>query len=306
MKLQFLFYPLDHPDRSSYCETYHRHVETIVEYLPKDWEIVFDPARRPDCLSVSLHVGDAADVFMSHGIADKNWRNSDVMGEFEDVCVSGEAMRHKLLFQGIDNDAIHIIGYPFLDKTFEAVRDGIVGDRSNLVVWAPTHQNSPSTAPGLGPRLEPRCENNMFNEHWSFVSAIHPFHAASNQTTQELMAQSAVVVADTGSSVYEAWALGKPVVFAPFALAVNGEHVPDIAKRWRGSLEAQIYFNRVGRHADDMYGVEWLIHHAMHNGITPEETAFIDRVFQKELRGRSGEHAANTFVQIARRKGLYV
>ena len=305
MKLQFLFQPLGHAERSAYNEIYHRHVETIVENLPKDWEIIFNPEPQDGFLTVSLHVGIKGDIFMSHGLADKNWRNADVMGEFGDVCVSGRAMRHKLLFQGMDPKKLHTIGYPFLDKTFEAKAAGRFQELGNLIAWCPTHHHSPSTGPHLGPRIEPKLENNMFDEPWKFVSAIHPYHLASKKTTQELICQSSVVIGDTGSSVYEAWALGKPVVFAPFALKIGGEAVTNIVQRWKGSLEAQIYFNGVGRHADDLYGVEWLCHHAMENGITDEEVAFIDRVFQPELRGCSGEYAADIFVQIARRRGMY-
>lgn len=96
-----------------------------------------------------------------------------------------------------------------------------------------------------------------------------------------------VVISDAGSLVYEAWALGKPVVF-PDWLVKEG-----VFKHFPGSFEEQIYREKIGYHVETPEQLGPMVERALMSGITEREKKFIDGIFPPELRGRSGEVTAN-------------
>jgi len=65
-----------------------------------------------------------------------------------------------------------------------------------------------------------------------------------------------------------------------------------VLARWPGSYEAQIYNNRIGRHAKDEKDLNRLVHEALDDGITSAEEQFIEKILPREFRGVSGKMAA--------------
>lgn len=58
-------------------------------------------------------------IFISHGLADKNWRNADSVSEFDFIFVSGPLWKKKLINQGISENKIFINGFTKLDPAFQ-------------------------------------------------------------------------------------------------------------------------------------------------------------------------------------------
>jgi len=288
VKIQFLF--VGHKEESSgYHNIFHAHVAPIIKhFLPSD-EVIFYPEIRDGYTTITL--GRAvADIFIHHGISDKNWRDAKNMDGAKYVFVPGPAWVEKLTGQGMDEKRIRIVGYPLLDPIFER---SIPGD-SNIVLWAPTHANSPTTYPHLRDPLMESCKKLGLE----FIESPHPHHGVSGDSTQEIIARSAVVVADSGSSIYEAWAMGVPVVIPDYAIKRGMKDI-DVAKEWPGSFESIIYSEKIGHHVYREEDLTATIQLAISEGVTQKARDFMDGIFPVNLRGNSGLLAANTIREIA-------
>ena len=291
MKIQFLFAKPKYMP-TGYTGIYLAHVEPIIRHFLPDDEVVFNPETCADHTTVTL-LRARADIFIHHGISDKNWRGAKNMDSVKYVFVPGPAWVEKLKAQGMDEKRIRVVGYPLLDPVFEQPLEVC----ANMVLWAPTHVNSPTTYPHLRKTLKETCEKLGLK----FVESPHPFHSGDSTSTQALIAQAAVVVADTGSSVYEAWATGTPVVIPDYAIKRGAKDI-DVAKEWQGSFESQIYTDKIGYHVYKEEDLADTIQCAINDGITSKAVAFMEGIFPTELRGKSGLLAANTIREIAEEK----
>jgi hypothetical protein len=211
----------------------------------------------PGSINFTLFIRKAADVLMSHGAADKNYlfkKNEDgsrMVSAFNHVLVPGPWLRNRLLNAKsveLGPDQVHSVGWPRLDYLLQAqVRHvPLPGDGRLKVLWAPTHdfvrrgegKVSTSSYPELMPfvpQLERECV---------FMTSLHPRNRKNKRPTAELLIEADVVISDFGTLVYEAWALGKPVIFPHWII---GQRIRDYL---RDSAEAHIFENRIGLHAD--------------------------------------------------------
>jgi len=251
------------------------HVEPILKHL-EEGEIDYESSSAALNVSLSWEVFPKADVFMSHGLADKNWRNADKMSGYDHVLVSGPAWKEKLVGQGMSPDAISVVGYPFLDPVWDLERS------RELLVWAPTHKaTSDVTTEG---RLSETLLDRLRKE-FPLKIVAHP--VGSKRLSRDVLPRAAVVIADAGSTLYEAWAFGVPVIFPDWLVKEA------ILKKWPGSFEALIYERGLGWHANsegelvDLIGMIWKTGEL---GTGVEE--FMEGILPSELRGCSGEVAA--------------
>ena len=259
---------------SSYKPVFDSHVDPILKHLP-DARKVREPVPGEVNVRFFHFMRDKYGVFMSHGIADKNWRTPDKLYGFSHVCVSGPGWRDRYLQWGLHESRILMVGYPKLDVLWPA-------PEGEGVLWAPTHAGThsyPSSYYGIEATL-PHLE-------FDVKVAPHPRNRPIKATTLGELSDSRVVIADCGSTVYEAWALGKPVVFPSWLVERK------VMARWPGSYEAQIYSNRIGRHAKDEKDLNRLVKEAMDGGITKAEEQFIEKILPREFRGVSGRMAAD-------------
>jgi len=204
------------------------HVEPILEHLEAG-VIAHEPCPADLNVSLSWEAFPEADVFMSHGLADKNWRDADKMWGYDHVLVSGPAWREKLVGQGMPPDAVSVVGYPFLDPIWDLERS------RELLVWAPTHGEVPGVS--SDGRLSREL---LFRLEREFPFEIVPHPAGSQRLFRDFLPRAAVVIADAGSTLYEAWACGVPVVFLDWLVKEA------VLKTWPGSFEAVIYGRGLG------------------------------------------------------------
>jgi hypothetical protein len=235
------------------------------------------------------------DIFMSHGIGDKDYWIASRIAGYEHVLVPGPAWKKRIEAGGYRGE-IHIVGYTKLDPLFNG--EYTQQKRNKLhVVWAPTHgyngkHRSRSSYPQCLSLIKeiPSCYEKTMSLHPTSRMNIKN---KQNITMQELL-DADVVIADAGSTLYEAWALGKPVIFPDWICKKDV-----MAHFGPGNLEYQIYAKGIGYHAEDMPHLIQLIPIALKKGMQQAELEFMEAIFPSELRGKAGQKAAEVLMKIS-------
>lgn len=232
------------------------------------------------------------DVFYSHGIGDKNYWTADRIADYRYAMVPGPAWKERIMNGGFQGD-VFVVGYTKLDPLFagEHVKQQ---NKKPVVVWAPSHGYNYRNK---GRSSYPWCMKHIkeIPDSYEKILALHPttrqnLKMPNNVSKQELI-DADVIIADAGSTLYEAWALGKPVIF-PDWLCYN-----DVTNHFKGdpgNFEYRIYKEQIGYHAKNMNELVRMIEKALVNGMKQQEIEFMETIFPTELRGKSGITAANT------------
>ena len=218
-------------------------------------------------------------VFVSHGIADKRWRDYEHVKAFPYIFHSGPRWQAKYLAEGCPPEKLYEVGYAKLDPAFDGSLKRADGPR---VIWAPTHERG-------WPKHYPMVEEVI--RGLGIHESPHPLVGGPRQSTLQALIDADVVIADAGSTLYEAWALGKPVVFPRWLVERSKLVRPQ-------TFETEIYQQRIGRHATDEQDLVRLIDEAREHGITQAERDFIEGIFPTRLRGVSGKAHADALRQI--------
>jgi hypothetical protein len=267
-----------------------------------------DDHRR--ALTFGLFIADPADVLMSHGLADKRYfhRRDPETGErmvnrFGHILVPGEWTKRRVLkSKGVEltRDRIHVVGWPRLDLLLErqrelAATDVPFGERRPRVLWAPTHdyvkrgpeQESTSTYPAFEAHLP------ALGEHADVEVSVHPRNRDDKTPTHDQLLWADFVVSDFGTMVYEAWALGKPVLFPAWILGDR------IVRYMQHSTEAHIFREGIGLHPAS---IDELIDLVRSGEATPgaDVTAFMAKYLDPSSYGRSGQLAAEVLDALRR------
>lgn len=234
------------------------------------------------------------DVFYSHGIGDKDYWIAPHIQDYRYAMVPGPAWKERIE-KGDFKGQVHVVGYTKLDPLFNGEYTRQEREKP-YVVWAPTHGYNNKHK---GRSSYPQCMTliNEIPDQYETALALHPtsrmgLRKNQNVTMQELL-DADVVIADAGSTLYEAWALGKPVIFPDWICK------KDVLGKFRpGNLEYEIYKKGIGYHAKDMKHLVKLIDTALAKGMQQAEVNFMQRVFPSELRGKAGETAARVLMGI--------
>lgn len=258
--------------------------------------------------------GGSPSVFVSHGIADKNWRNGGrVRGQFGWVFVSGPLWTGRMHNTRFDPSRVVEVGYAKLDPIFNGEIAGTPTDGRVRVVWAPTHGGGgerarhATTSPGTpGSKTTTYWHRDTIlgllpPSEFDVVEAVHPRHRADGRSTLAEYVGADVVIADGGSTIYEAWALDLPVVFADWLTAAG------TISRFRqsgGTLEAEIYRDRIGRHVERPRDFAAAVTAAATAGITAAEQDYIEPILPRRYRGISGRLHAEALDDIAARRNV--
>jgi len=275
---------------------------TVQRHLPSDSYSSTNGVRRAGALNFALFVRQPADIVMSHGVADKNY--------FTDVCddggelfinrlrallVPGPWLKRKLLANPevrLRADQIHTVGWPRLDDLRQRV-PGVRASGRPRLLWAPTHdfvkrgdeQLSTSSYPLFNECLP------ALREHFDVAVSVHPRNRPTKTPTWQLLLDADVVISDFGTMVYEAWALGKPVIFPRWLLGDR------IQKYLPGSGEAHIFDARLGCHSASLAE---LISTVLDGPvISPEVDAFMRDYLDNYNGGSSGARVAELLLAVA-------
>lgn len=236
------------------------------------------------------------DVFMSHGIGDKNYWLADRISVYPHALVPGPAWRNRIK-QGGYSGKVWVVGYTKLDPIFNGEYTRQERERP-YVVWAPTHAYHHRHR---GRSSYPWCMDHIkeIPDEYETCMALHPSSKLSRRLKQDVTLQELldadVVIADAGSTLYEAWALGKPVIFPDWLckddVLAHFEADPD-------NLEYRIYSEGIGYHAESMEHLIKLIDVALRDGMKQREIDFMESIFPSDLRGNAGKLAAKALMEI--------
>lgn len=213
---------------------------------------------RPDSLNFALFIRMPVDVVMSHGVADKNyfWIGHPDGGRFVNrlkaVLVPGEWMRRRMIASPaieLAPDRIIPVGWPRLDVLRGVAPTAAADDpggRRLRVLWAPTHDNVKRGEEQRSTSSFPDFEAfvPVLRERFDVEVSVHPRNREDKTPTMDRLGWADVVVSDFGTLVYEAWALGKPVLFPRWIL---GDRIQTYLPN---SAEARIMESRIGLHPD--------------------------------------------------------
>lgn len=290
---------LVHTGSKNYVGVQQQILGAITRHLaPEEFSTTVE-TRAPDSLNFSLFIRLPTDVVMSHGVADKNYflrRDGDgerISNRLAHLFVPGEWLKRRLLKRKdleIGAERIHVVGWPRLDILLATQQETPVVPRSPdvrpKVLWAPTHDFARRGEDNLSNSSYPELLEfiPMFEKHFDLAVSLHPRNRTSKQPTKYSLLDCDYVISDFGSIVYEAWALGKPVIFPHWLIG-------DRIKRHLGqSAEAHIFHKRLGLHADSP---QQIIDFVMDGaGIDKRTTRFLGDWLEPAYTGRSGERVA--------------
>ena len=262
-------------------------------------------------LSFSLFIRDQSDVLMSHGVADKNYffikdeSGRRLVNRRKHLLVPGPWLKQRLLNSKhieLTADQIHCVGWPRLDVLLEMQADHdqskavrpLNSERKPKVLWAPTHDKRRRGADGRSTSSYPELERyeDYFREHFDFEVALHPRNRKDKKPTAEKLVEADYVISDFGTMVYEAWALGKPVVFPSWLIGDL------IQQHLRGSAEAHIFKHRIGLHAQSPEDIVDMISSGA--GIGDDVKAFMEDYLPSEFNGKSSRRVATLLQDLNR------
>lgn len=234
---------------------------------------------RDDMLRVSLFPNVAGDVLLMFDLADRNHfsqTGSDgrpSVAGFRKVLVPGQWLRRRILQergQYLGEADVIAVGSTRIDHLRRLMAGRPAPEGPLKVLFAPLHKKwfdrsgAPmSCADDLGPRLE------MLRDRLDLMVVQDPRNKDDKQPVTEELLQADVVITDYTSLIYEAWALGKPVIFPHW---LCGQRILEKAPH---CAEAQIYRDRIGHHAESFDEILALLAEGRALGTGPGVAAFL-------------------------------
>jgi hypothetical protein len=240
---------------------------------------------------------DRESVGVSHGIASKTYVSSHYRF-FRHVIIPGQAHWDELRRVRFPARKINVLGYPKLDLLFRGEVDGsgVFGEDGRIrVLYAPTHEggserNSRPTAPGSQATSWNQRDEVLAlldEDVFDVVTAPHPRHHPAGKATFAEYVNADVVIADGGSTIYEALVLGKPVVLPSWLTRERNE-----TRAVGRTLESRVYREGIGYHVDDPRGFADSVRRAAEQGQREKDVAFAETVVAPEHRGVGGKRWA--------------
>lgn len=275
---------------SSYGNIIRSMIDPIREFLPVS---IISQKSRGDSINIHFFVeenyqkmvefqpGQGISVFIDHGMSDKCYRDADKVKVYDYVCVTGPLWKKKMIDQGLAQNKLLTIGFAKLDPIFnKGLAPKKAGKSTIKLLWAPTHFNSVSSYPVFEKYL------GKFPSEILIRSSVHPFHKPDLEPTFNEMIEADVIISDTSSIIYEAWAIGKPVVFPDWLV----KH--DISQKYPGSFEDIIYRENIGYHARNFEDLVQIVQLATVKGLDSRTIKFMEEILPSSLRGSSGRETA--------------
>lgn len=257
------------------------------------------------CLNFTWFIRNKADVLMSHGVADKNYLwikkkffRTCYVNNFNAVLVPGRWMKERMIKSNeikLFPHQIIPVGWPRIDILRTLQKDFIKEIPNNKItlLWAPTHdfrkRGKSKKSTSSYPDFEVYAKK--LEKKYNVLYSLHPRNRKNKEPTMENLLTADIVISDFGTMVYEAWALGKPVIFPRWIL---GDRVIEYLN---GSAEAYIFKNRIGYHANsyeemiEIINSGPIIDQKVHN--------FMDEYLDNYRGGNSSKKIADTLMRLS-------
>lgn len=230
---------------------------------------------------VSLSPGVPGEVLLMFDLADRNhFRQYSDSGrayaqDFRKVLVPGNWLRRQILADTtlqLQEGQVVAVGSPRIDylRSLMAAQPAKAADAPLKVLVVPLHDNwSDSKGQRMSMREAIAPHLNALKAQFDVTEVIDARNKDGKiPVTKELIAAD-IVITDYTSVMYEAWALGKPVIFPRW---LTGDRILQKASR---SAEAHIYKNRIGHHVDSLADLIALLKKGPGIGLGPGVDAFM-------------------------------
>lgn len=265
---------------------------------------------RRGFINITFFIYRRAHLMMSHGVADKNYllrqdpKGGLEINKYQAVCVPGFWIKQKLLAHKrleLDSHQIKVVGWPRIDALLAAAATRPERRRPSTrseikVLWAPTHGSevqkgklAVSSYPALMEYEE------KLADIFDFEVSLHPNVRGGGRPTFEQLLDADVVIADRGTMVYEAWALGKPVVFPSWLIGEGNK------QQKKGSAENHIFKSNIGCHAWSFDELVDMVINA--TGLGADVSSFMQDYLPPHVIGRSYDLIADAVLEIDGMKG---
>ncbi len=268
----------------------------VIKYLPED---TYKISREWDsqCLNVIYEPhGDKTSkgIYLPHGISDKGFRNGRLMKRFRMAFVSSKVWQDKLVAQGVERKRLLIGGWPKLDPLFNDLQP--TPDEYNdkiVALWAPTHTNDRNST------FHIMSNFNTYPSDMIIIKSPHPWDRRLQKTeslepTMWDLVHADVVISDSSSIIYEAWILGKHVIFPSWYCTPRSlKSAPPV------SYNRDIYEQKIGLHAESEDHIIDLIYKSQEEEpLDPRAVKIAEEVLPIHLRGNSGATTARELLRV--------
>lgn len=262
------------------------------------------------CLNFTLFIAKEADVMMSHGLADKNyhWKRDRQRNRYNQVrrrshlLVPGDWLKRRIVKSksiSFGENQVHTVGWPRLDTLLaesaekSAVERSPTATRRPKVLWAPTHDFNKKGEEQVTTSSYPEFEQYLpiLEEKFDVEVSVHPRNRRSKEPTEAHLLDADYVISDFGTLVYEAWALGKPVIFPHWII---GERIVKYLGR---SAEAQIFRERIGLHASSISDLMDIL--SGDPVVDDQVSLFMKEYLKPAYFGCSGKRVADLLLELA-------
>lgn len=255
---------------------------------------------RPDAVNVGLFIRTQAQVYLGHSVADRNYlwtrdeRGRRLVNSFQAVLVPGRWMKNRLLQSPsirLKPDQVVCVGSPRIDllRARAAGYKREAGDGKLRVLWAPTHGKRNGSSVSSYPEFQPHLA--ALAGEFDVATLLHPRQRASKAAVVDELLRADVVISDTSSVIYEAWALGKPVIF-PSWLTFDR-----VLERYPKSAEAHIYATGIGYHPGSFEELRDILRSGP--SIGNDVHRFMDEYLDNYRGGSGSASAANALLSLA-------
>ncbi len=261
----------------------------VIKILKNNIECHLNPNLNSS-LTISFFINDTADIFMSHGCADKNYMTVDKLKKFKYIFVPGPWLKKKLVHLGISSNIIFCVGWPKIDPLFSIIKKTNPDPYYNIL-WAPSHSRGIYSYSSY-PKFMNFYKKLIFNNRLVMKSSLHPRNNSKNSITEDQMIECQYIIADYGSTLYEAWALGIPVIFPDWIVKKH------ICQYLKGSTEQYIYKKGIGLHATSYQHMVDIIFNKNNLVLDKKVIDFMKSYLPSNFNGKSGQIISNIINKI--------
>lgn len=226
-------------------------------------------------------------IMIHHGVANKGYVTAcscqHVLQNCDYVISFGNRWNKIFESMKIPKDRIKMCGSLKIDYLYNLQKE--IKEEENTICYAPTHNNCRNMLSSFPEFLK---HINKIDDKYKVLVSPHPFNSDGHIATTEAMCRSKVVICDSSSTIYEALALGKTVIFTDF-ITKNA-----VLKVFHHTQEAEIYQKQLGYHfeCDSENHINKIIKNAFENGISKNMKDFIDNIIAPDCIGYVGRNIA--------------